>query len=395
MSVEVDDVVRASSFFGVGEFFLELFVGGGTQSGDVVAAAVFAEVLQEAIGHGAEGDVLRPSGAADDVEKADASAFGLRHGYETDVRIGLDADEGLHAQRDGRVGLRLVHQFPWNRGGFGDPGRDLNAQVRKIIPDAGPEILCVVIGPQDFPVKFLAALLHEGFDLLDLDFLNGFGPLEVVFEVPAELFLLLRGEGELNFCLSSEFCLVRSLQDKLDTVFVIVAGFLFDVERGGAGRDIRRCFRLARSRERRKAIGGRRELRLLRGRRIRGGAIRLYGAEQPFQPLGVVFVKLGDGDRFENGRDLAVFQEDGDDGLAPIAELGHQRGVALELDPVGTGGVLREDDAHETALIQALADGGGNQVAGLNLLLIKPARRPFRGRRRVCGQSGLYRESCG
>ena len=76
VAVEVDDVIGPPGGFGVGQFLLELLEGGRAQGGDVEAGEVFAQVLQQAVGHGAQLDVVSAARPADDVEQPDASLVG-------------------------------------------------------------------------------------------------------------------------------------------------------------------------------------------------------------------------------------------------------------------------------------------------------------------------------
>ena len=78
VAVEVDDVVGPSGRLGVGQFLLELLERGRAQGGDVEAGEVFAQVLQQPVGHRPQFDVVAAARPAHDVEQPDASLVGRR-----------------------------------------------------------------------------------------------------------------------------------------------------------------------------------------------------------------------------------------------------------------------------------------------------------------------------
>ena len=151
--VEVDDVVRTTGLLGVLKFLLELLVRRRPQGRDVEPSEVIAKVLKKAVGYRAEGDVVGSARTADHVQEANASFIGFRHRYEAEVGIGLDADEGLHAKGDRRVGLGIAHEFPRNGSGFRDLGFDLDPQVREFVQHAIKETLNIAGFPQAFSRK--------------------------------------------------------------------------------------------------------------------------------------------------------------------------------------------------------------------------------------------------
>ena len=190
--VEVDDVVGPPGGLGVGQFLLQLLEGGRPQGGDVEAGEVFAQVLQQPVGHRPQFDVVSAARPADDVQQPDASLVGRRHGDEADVRIRLDPHERLHAQGDGRIGLGVAHQFPGNGRGLRDARGDFNPQVGQLFPHGEPDGLRIHVGGQDLGVQLLAPLPHPLFDLFDLHRLGRIRAQQVVFQVPAQLLLFVR-----------------------------------------------------------------------------------------------------------------------------------------------------------------------------------------------------------
>jgi|GEM_PF-4110920 len=61
-------------------------------------------------------------------------------------------------------------------------------------------------------VQFFATGLHHLFDLLDLHRLHGWGALEIIFQVPTQIGLLLRGQGELEHGLGFQVWPAGALQ---------------------------------------------------------------------------------------------------------------------------------------------------------------------------------------
>ena len=88
VAVEVDDVKGPAGRLGVGELFLQALERGRAERLDVEAGAVCAEVLQEAIGHGAQFDILRAARPARDVEEPDAAV--IAGGTGTKEMLGFD-----------------------------------------------------------------------------------------------------------------------------------------------------------------------------------------------------------------------------------------------------------------------------------------------------------------
>src|SRR6185436_7406503 len=125
----MDNVIWAARFFGVGEFSLELFESRRTEGLYVEAGSSFTEVLQEAISHGAEFYVRGSARATRDVKKTNAAVLCRRTGNEKNIGLRLNANEGLHTERDRGIHFGIAHQFPGNRCGLGDTRSDFNSQV--------------------------------------------------------------------------------------------------------------------------------------------------------------------------------------------------------------------------------------------------------------------------
>lgn len=230
--VKMDNVIGPARFLGVGERLLELLKRGRAKGRDSEAAAVLAEALPQAVGHGAELNVSGAAGAAGDVEETDPAIRRGRNGNERDVGIGLDADERPHSQGNGGVQLMIAHEFPGDGRGLGDAGGDFHPEIGQVVADGEPKCLGGAVGGEDLGVKLLAAVFHQPLDLLDRNGFHGFRVLEVVFEIPAEVPLFLFAQGELDVCLRLLVGLARPLQREADGVVAVSRRVLADVECG-------------------------------------------------------------------------------------------------------------------------------------------------------------------
>ena len=126
--------------------------------------------------------------------------------------------------------MRIAHQFPGNGRGFGDRSGDLDPQFGELFADGEPDGPRPGVAVEDFGVQLLAASPHQNRDLLSGEIGTGAGDLEIFFEIPAEVFLLLLGEGELDFGPGREFRLLVAAQPERDGVSVVMKVALLDVK---------------------------------------------------------------------------------------------------------------------------------------------------------------------
>ena len=123
--------------------------------------------------------------------------------------------------------------LPGNRRGLGHAGRDFNAQIGEVVADRKPNGLRVAIGGEDLRVKLFAARLHLLLDLLDSDSFDHDGVLEIIFEIPADVFLLLLGELQTHHvCLGFQIRLAVPPQRESDGVVAISRSGLTNMQCG-------------------------------------------------------------------------------------------------------------------------------------------------------------------
>ena len=112
----------------------------------------------------------------------------------------VTADKGVGANGERAVGMSVPQQFPGERGGVLRLGDDFHADMLKAVADVIPYYESVeILRVKNMGEKRLADVPQPRFDLRR-DFRRGimrvFG---VLFEIPANLFLFLRGQRELEF----------------------------------------------------------------------------------------------------------------------------------------------------------------------------------------------------
>jgi hypothetical protein len=93
------------------------------------------------------------------------------------------------------VGGRIAQEFPWDAVGFADGRGDFDARVGQVISDARPEVACVC-GLEDLLEQRFTDGVNVRFDATS-DNRGGVCRVDqVIFEIPAEVLLLLVGQGE-------------------------------------------------------------------------------------------------------------------------------------------------------------------------------------------------------
>jgi len=85
---------------------------------------------------------------------------------------------------------------------------------------------------EDFGIKLLATRVHHGLDLGDRDGLDLIGDIQVVLEVPAQVLLLPRGQGELDVGLGLELGLAGAAEPERDRILAVAGRTLPDLKRG-------------------------------------------------------------------------------------------------------------------------------------------------------------------
>ena len=98
--------------------------------------------------------------------------------------------------------------------------------------DGEPDGLRVAVGGEDFFIKLLAASLYHRFDLLDMAGFDGVGNVQVVFHVPAQVFLFLLGEGESDAGFGFKLGLAWALQREADRILPVGRAVLAYAECG-------------------------------------------------------------------------------------------------------------------------------------------------------------------
>ena len=94
------------------------------------------------------------------------------------------------------AGFGVAQQFPGDGRGFGHAGDDFYAGVVEVGAQGGPQVAGVVVGLEDGAEQLVA---HVGQPLFDAggDGRGGVpGVLQEIFQIPAQVFAVLGGEGE-------------------------------------------------------------------------------------------------------------------------------------------------------------------------------------------------------
>ena len=194
----MDHVIGLACGLGGAQHLGQALKGGRAQHVQLKGfAGAPAQSLDEAAGHRAEGHVVVLAGVADDQQDADGADPGL--GELWALRgLGLGAHKSLGAQSQRRVGLGVADQLPGDGRGLLHSGDDFDAGLVQAGPQLGPQLTGVVVGVKHGPEKLCPDLGHA---LLDAGSDGGRRVewvLQKVFQVPAQVFLVLRAELEIE-----------------------------------------------------------------------------------------------------------------------------------------------------------------------------------------------------